>query len=99
MVFRPEVGGGGDWNDFEVHEVVPRADPGAQQFRIRRFHELETASARRVNPACVVGDAVGQHAAALLETFADGFRIAMLEAFNDHEEHGAEFTPRGRGRE
>jgi hypothetical protein len=40
----------------------------------------------------VVAEAVGEHATAVLEAFADGSRIAVFEAFDDQEEHGGECT-------
>jgi hypothetical protein len=93
LLLCPEVGGGENGNDFEVDEILPASDPGVQRFRIWRFHDLEAARAVGIHPARVVGDALGQHAAAELESRADGPRIAILESFNDHEEHGLDFTP------
>jgi hypothetical protein len=60
---------------------------------MRRFHELETASARSTDLARVVSHTVGQHSPTPLESLADVRRIAILETFNDHEEHERECTP------
>lgn len=93
LLFSPEISGGQDGNDFKVDQVFPAANPSVQQLRVRRFHELETASARRVDPARVVSDAFGQHSATQLESFANKPGIAVFEAFQDHKEHAAKCTP------
>ncbi len=45
-----------------------------------------------LHPARVIDDAVGQHAALALEALADGLGVAIFEAFDHHEEHGAACT-------
>src|SRR5208283_1371584 len=50
-VLGPKLGGGHNGNDFKVHQVVPLTDPGSQQFWARRFHDLKTPAARRIDPA------------------------------------------------
>jgi hypothetical protein len=62
---------------------------------MRRFHNLETASARRIDPARVVGDALGQHSATKLESFANEPSIAVFETFHDHKKHDPKCTPAG----
>jgi hypothetical protein len=92
-VASPEISRGEDGNDFKVDQVCPAADPSVQQFRMRRFHELETVSARGIDPTGVVGDALGQHSATQLESFANGPSVALFEAFHDHKKHDAKCTP------
>jgi hypothetical protein len=59
-VASPEISRGEDGNDFKVDQVCPAADPSVQQFRMQRFHDLETASARGIDPARVVGGIRGE---------------------------------------
>ena len=63
------------------------ADPRVQKFALRRFHNLEASSARRMHPARVIGNLVCQHTSASLEAFADGRCVAMLEALDNHKKH------------
>lgn len=95
LLLCPEVGRCEDWNDFKFDQVFLLADPTVQQFRMQRFHDLETTRARRINPACVIGDALRQHAISELESLTNGSTIALFEAFNNHEEHGSKCTPPG----
>src|SRR5208337_5469503 len=74
---------------------TPVANPGVQEFRTRCFHELKTTSARRIHPTRVVDDAFRQHSTASLEPFAHQPRMAMFEAFNNHEQHVGKSTSLG----
>jgi hypothetical protein len=85
LLLRPEVAGGHDRNDFKVDQIVPAIDPGPQQFLVRRFHDLETASTCRIHPTRVVDNIVRQHSSITLEALANELRVAMFEALNDHE--------------
>jgi len=59
VLFSPEVSRGNDRDDLKVDQIFPASDPSVQQVRMQCFLDLETASARRVDPARVVGDALG----------------------------------------
>src|SRR5580698_1500561 len=89
----PEICRGLNRNNLEVHKVIPLARPGFQQIGIVRFHDLEARSARCINPACVVSQSLGHHAAALPETFADRPGVAILEPLDHHVEHARNLTP------
>jgi regulator of PEP synthase PpsR (kinase-PPPase family) len=52
---------------------------------------LETSDARRVNPARVVSDSFGQHAASLSQSLSDQFSVTF-KPFYDLEQHEQEFT-------
>jgi hypothetical protein len=90
--FRPEVAGSEDRNDLKIDQVIPAIDPRSQQFLVRRFHDLKTARPGRVHPTRVVHDVVRHHAPISPEAFADQLSVAVLEAFDDHEQHGQEST-------
>jgi hypothetical protein len=51
------------------------------------FHQLETASAFRINPARVVRNVLRQHSAVPAETLSYWSRILLLETLNHHEQH------------
>ena len=92
----PEISGRLHGDDFEINEVVPLARPASQQFRIRCFHDLETARSARFHPTRVVGDALGEHPAATFEAVTDQRDAARFEMFDDHEEHAPQSTPAGK---
>ena len=50
------------------------------------------SSARRIDPALVVGDALGQHSTTKPDSFTNGPSIAVFEALGDHKEHDPECT-------
>ena len=85
---RPKFRGSSNRNDFEINQVGPAANPRLQQFRAGCLHDLKAAGSTGFHPACVVGDAVGKHAAILLKPCSDRRLTARLESFDDHKEHG-----------
>jgi len=93
--FFPEFSGCLDGDNLKIHQVIPMADPALQQFRIGGFHNLETACPAALHPACVVGDALGEHPTELPEAFSDQRRASRPESFDDHEEHAPQFTADG----
>jgi hypothetical protein len=61
-----------------------------------RFHDLETAMAGWIYPACVVSHAIWQHSTGTPKPLANKLSVTMLKSFDDHEEHGrsvAEHSP------
>jgi len=92
-LLRPEIRGGEHGDDFEINEVIPVTHPTSQQVRMRSVHDLETASPAGFHPTGVVGDALREHPAALLEAFANQGGATRLEVFDNHEEHAPQFTP------
>jgi hypothetical protein len=89
---RPIILRSQDRHDLEINQVGPATDPCFEHTRVSCFHNLETSNAGRVNPACVEGDSLRQHAAFTNEPFSNGLRIAILEMFDNHEEHGREYS-------
>jgi Carboxypeptidase regulatory-like domain len=86
----PEIRRSQNGNDFKIDQVIPAANPCIQQFPMLSFHHLKTAPALRIHPARVIRNAFWQHAATLLEPFADRPRIAVLESLDHHEQHEAQ---------
>ena len=93
LIPSPEIRGREHRNDFEINQVIPMARPASQQVRIRRFHDLKTASPIRIHPARVIDDALREHPAATLEPFTDQRDATRLEVFDDHEDHAPESIP------
>ena len=93
--FFPEFSGRLDGDNLKIHQVIPMADPALQQFGMGGFHQLETACPAALHPACVVGDALGEHPTELPEAFSDQRRASRPESFDDHEEHAPQFTADG----
>jgi hypothetical protein len=91
----PEFSGSLDGDNVKIHQVIPMTDPALQQFRMGRFHNLETARPAGVHPARIVGNALGEHPADLSEAFSDQRRTSRLESFDDHEEYAPQFTANG----
>lgn len=50
-----------------------------------RFHDLEAAGTHWINPTRVVANAFRQHSAILSKPLPNKLRVAVFEAFDDHE--------------
>jgi hypothetical protein len=85
----PEIRRGQNRGDFKFDQVIPAADPSVQQLPVGCFHNLETARARHIDPTRVVGEAVREHPATVIEPLPDGLWVGVFEALDDHEEHDA----------
>jgi hypothetical protein len=70
-------------------------DPALQQFRMGGFHNLETARPVGLHPTRMVGNARGEHPAALSEPFSDQRHTPQIEMFDDHEKHAPQSTADG----
>src|SRR5450755_447690 len=84
---RPVILRGQDRNDFKVNQIVPTACPDVEPFCAGCLHDLEATCILRVDPTCVVDDIVGHHSAIADEALANRQGVAILEMFDDHEEH------------
>src|SRR5262249_55276435 len=94
---RPRILASQNRDDLEIHQVLPAPGPGLERVEVRRLHHLETPAARRVDPAGVVEDALGEHPAAAAEALADGPPSRPLDPLDYHVEHEGQYTP-GAGR-
>ena len=93
MFSRPEFRGRLHGDDFEINQVGPAANPSVKQFRAGSLHDLKAAGPAGFHPACVVRDALWEHAAVPLKAFPDRRLTARPESFDDHEEHGGSLYP------
>jgi len=94
----PEFLGSQDRNNLKLNQIIPAVGPGVQGLRVGSLHQLEAAHFFGIDPTHDVADALGQHAAHALESFANGFGVAAFECLYGHEEHGRECIeslPRG----
>ena len=88
----PELRRGQNRSDFEIDQVIPMRSPGLQQLQALCLHELETARPAGLHPTGDVLDSGRQHPAVRAKALAHLRQTAGLEVFNDHEEHGEQFT-------
>ena len=78
--------------DCELNQVRPATRPHLESINIVRFHDLETPGVRCVHPTCVVDNTFRQHPAMAKKPCLDGLRVPLLELFDDHEDHGQEYS-------